>query len=80
MENFQRIRNFLRKTKIKIKNAKNLPLIKVLVRVEEQLRRTSESNPWCVFYDSTSFHRLLLAIRSRKIKKIAFFNNKTQSF
>lgn len=75
MENFNDF-DFFRKTKINKKKCKKLLLIKAPFRVEERLHKTSENDPWCVFYGSTSFHRLFLAFHSEKIEKIAFFNNK----
>lgn len=54
--------------------------IKAHVRAVELPRRTSENNPWYVFYDSISSHRPLVALRSGKKQKLQFFNNKTQSF
>lgn len=55
-----------------------LPLLKVLVRGLRQFRKKVGNDPYFVFYDSTSSHRLLVAFHSVKIVKIAIFRKCTQ--
>jgi hypothetical protein len=58
----------------------NSLLTKAPFRAEGLPRKTSENSPWCVSCGSTWSRHPLAAFHSEKKRKIAFFNNKTQSF